>query len=264
MSETLSPFNPAEIKGMSVAYQSFLAEARGVASEKVVLLRADPILAYDNVKTACKGLLTEANLKLLKEKSVSEERIKRMQQAPEIAQAVIYAHLEAERIALREPAETSAKIARASFLRRAHLLLAESLVLFGLVKESEVKQIAEGSGSGIDLANDCTRLADLFTRNEAALLNKVPTNKELLGEMSKLGSELVGILRPSNSASSPNETSVSAKEAQEIRDRLWTLLDQCYDFMVSAGIDLVGRRNVKELVPPLQSRAITAKKKAGE
>jgi hypothetical protein len=259
MSEQVTAFNPAEIKEMSVAYQSFLAEARALPKEDLIPLRADPVLAYDNVKTTCKNLFTEANIAALQKKGVSDERLKKMQRAPEIAQAVIYAHLEAERAALRDPTDTSAKIARASHLRKAHLLLAESLVLFDLLKEKEVKQIAEGSGSGVDLANDCTRLADLFTRNDVALASKIPTTPDLLTEMSKLGSELVGVIQPTNAAPKSVPVPEAWREAQEVRDRLWTLLDQCYDLLVGAGIELVGRRKVEQLVPPLQSRAASKK-----
>jgi hypothetical protein len=252
---TPTQFDPSETQEMSVSYQAFVPEAKALPAEEIVPLKADPILAYNNVKKAAKGLFTEANLKKLSQKGVLEERIKKMQQAPTIAQAVIYAYLEAERVALREPAETSAKITRASNLRKAHLLLAESLVLFGLLKESEVTQIAEGSGSGIDLANDCTMLSALFTRNADTLQKKLPTTPELLTEMSVLGSELLLVLRPKGASPERAVATEALREAQDIRDRLWTLLDQVYDLMMSAGIELVGRRKVEQLVPPLQSRA---------
>jgi hypothetical protein len=257
---TSTQFDPHETQEMSVSYQTFLSEAKALPAEEIVPLKADPILAYNNVKKAVKGLFIDANLKKLSQKGVLDERIKRMQQAPAIAQAVIFAYLETERVALREPAETSTKITRASNLRKAHLLLAESLVLFGLLKESEVSQIAEGSGSGIDLANDCTMLSALFTRNAGALQKKVPTTPELLTEMSLLGSELLSVLRPKGATPTRPEPSEALHQAQEIRDRLWTLLDQVYDFMVSAAVELVGRRKVDQLVPPLQSRAATQKK----
>jgi hypothetical protein len=81
-----------------------------------------------------------------------------------------------------------------------------------------------------------------------------------LTEMSMLGSELLLVLRPKGAAPARAETTEALREAQDIRDRLWTLLDQIYDLMMSAGIELVGRRKVEQLVPPLQSRAYTQKK----
>jgi hypothetical protein len=257
---TSAQFDPSETQEMSVSYQAFVSEAKALSAEEVTPLKADPILAYNNVKKAAKGLFTEANLKKLSQKGVLEERIKKMQQAPTIAQAVIYAYLEVERVALREPSETSAKITRAGLLRKAHLQLAESLVFFGLLKENEVAQIAEGPGLGIDLANDCTMLSALFTRNADTLQKKLPTTPELLAEMSMLGSELLLVLRPKGAAPDRATTTEALRDAQDIRDRLWTLLDQVYDLMMSAGIELVGRRRVEQLVPPLQSRASTQKK----
>jgi hypothetical protein len=253
-------FDPNEIKEMSVAYDTFLPEAKALETSKIIPLKADPILAYDNVKKASKALFTESNIKELIGKDVSEQRIKKMQQASAIAQAVIYAYLEAERAGLRDPSETSAKIARAGELRKAHLALAESLVFFGLLKANEVAQIAEGPGIGTDLANDCTMLAALFTRNEGALAKRIPTTPELLSEMSKLGTELINIIKPKDASPERVEVSETVRAAQDIRDRLWTLLDQCYDMMISAGIELVGRRKVKGLIPPLQSRAAPPKK----
>jgi hypothetical protein len=75
--------------------------------------------------------------------------------------------------------------------------------------------------------------------------------------MSEAGTRLLFLIKTEGTRTTKPE---DISTAQDIRDRLWTLLDHRYDLLASAAVRLAGRRNAEDLVPPLQSRVATPKK----
>ena len=255
--ETNAPeLEPAEIKESETAYNAFLQEAQDLPAARVIPFRANELLALHNVKTAQKNIL--AHKAELEAKKISAEEIAKMAQSHSVALAVIFAVDQAERIAARSPKSTREKRSRASLLRRAHLLIAEGCALLGLVPLDEVETIKQGNGP-TDSARDCIELAAFYRRHEAALDKKTPSTPELQREMAELGTEQLSSIVPTGAKAdtAPNE---ELRKAQETRDRVWTLLQDRYDLLVSAATKLVGRNKARNLVPPLQSRVVEPKK----
>lgn len=247
--ETEEELGPEEIKEAEAAYRFFLPEAQAIPESKIVLFRADEILAYYNVQRGTRALL--ARKAELSEKFSAEE-IAQISQAPQVALAVVFAHQRVERLQNRSPKEVRKKIKEASHLRKMHLLAAEANVLAGHLSATDIQSIKKGSGP-TDLARDCIALADVFTLREDVLANRTPSTPALRKTMAKLGAELLSLLTPEGAVPQdvPKEELLRARDE---RDRLWTLLDARYDLMVSAAVRLVGRHRAEELVPPLQSR----------
>jgi hypothetical protein len=255
--ETNAPeLDPTEIKESEEAYNTFLSEAKELDASTIIPFRADEMLALHNVKAAQKNVL--ARKAELEAKKISADEIAKMAQSRAIALAVIFAVDQAERIGARSPKSSRQKRARAGLLRRAHLLIAEGCALLGLVPLDEVETIKAGNGP-TDSARDCIELTAFYRRHQKALDSKTPSNPELQKEMAELGTEQLNTIVPTG-AKADTTPSEELRQAQDTRDRIWTLLQGRYDLLVSAATKLVGRNKVRSLVPPLQSRIVEPKK----
>lgn len=258
MSDAISPnvsptIDPAEAQA---AYEAFLPEAMALPKEKVILFKADALLAHQNARASAKNVMARGE----ELRGYTPEQLSAMESAPRLALAVIFAVGRVDRLALGSSGEFSEVLTRASVLRRLHLLAAEACALAGHVPLQEVEKIKKKDGpANVDVAKDCIALADFFRSHEGALADKTPSNAVLLSEMGRVGARLLELSRSQNTPSSPSTTAELAA-ARDIRDRLWTLLDQRYDLLAMAAIQLEGRTGARSLVVPLQSRSVGPKK----
>jgi hypothetical protein len=254
--ESIIELDPTEFKESEEAYQAFLSEAQALEASEVIPFRADELIALYNVKTAQKNILDRKNE--LEAKKISEEELTKMAQTHSVALAMVFAVDQAETIAARPTKDIRQKRARAGLLRRVHLLFAEGCALLGMVPLDEVETIQEGNGP-TDSARDCIALSAFYRRHHKVLLNQTPSTPALQDEMAALGTELLATIIPTG-AKVETITPDALRQAQDLRDRFWTLLEHRYDLLVSAATKLVGRNKVRSLVPPLQSRVGTPKK----
>jgi hypothetical protein len=102
--------------------------------------------------------------------------------------AAVFAHLQTLPEATTK--ELSALVERARPLRENLLKVAESLASFGVFSDKAVSVIREGTGQ-IDMAQDLMLLGTLFDANWEAVQNKVPFQRELVAEASRLGAQVL-------------------------------------------------------------------------
>lgn len=116
------------------------------------------------------------------------------------ALAAFFAHLES--VPDANQSELARLLERAKPLRENLLKVADALAGFGLLAESAVSAIREGSGH-LDTAKDLALLGALFGSNWERLESKVPFERGLVDEASRLGTLLL--------------RTIGAKEVGEVR-----------------------------------------------
>lgn len=239
---------PDEI-GSQAAYDLFLPHAQQLPADKVSEYRADPQLAYHNMKRGVANVLTEIT-RVARELPLADlESVKTL---PQLGQGVIFAALQVNRDA-GSSGTIEALLGRAHPLRRRLLKSAEALAESNIVPDAEVAAIRVGRGK-MDASNDCVALAALFRKYEKKIAGKSAITPEEIAEADEVGSKLQTLLKvkgtPTDNRPPPN-----VAIAVDIRNRFWTLLEQRHDHLWRIGAWLWGQA-VDEHVPPLQSRVV--------
>jgi hypothetical protein len=114
--------------------------------------------------------------------------VKALDSLNDYALAAFYAHLESAPDSSQS--ELAALLERARPLRENLLKVAEALAGFGLFSPVAVSAIREGSGH-LDTAKDLAQLGALFDSNWERVASKVPFERALVDEASKLGTVLL-------------------------------------------------------------------------
>lgn len=104
------------------------------------------------------------------------------------ALAAFFAHLESAPDV--DQKELGQLLEQARPLRENLLRVAEGLAAFGLLSTAAVSAIREGSGS-LDTAKDLAQLGALFSSNWDRVASKVPFERALVDEASRLGTTLL-------------------------------------------------------------------------
>lgn len=206
------------------------------------------MLAKTNVQRGVSAVLDRS--KEL-ETRFSPEEIERVRSLPDLALAVTFAAAQVGTIERGSDGSFGEKMARARHLRRVLLKSAEACAESGDLPAKEVQAISVGRGQ-IDTAQDCVQLAALYRKYKGQLAGKTPVTLEMVMEAAALGSELVGLLQTSSTRKKAR-ANPSLEEALDLRDRLWTLLEDGYEWAWKMGALLWGRR-VEQYVPPMLSR----------
>ena len=244
----------AEAVGSQVDFDAFLPLARALPAHEVHPMRADLVLALQNVQVGRRNVLAERKrLGALPETKVAE-----LESIEALVQATIYADTQIPRV--MPASELRKKLGVLRSLRRLLLKTADGLAEAGLISKAEVDKIREGQGD-IDAAKDCVTLAALFTRNAAKLRGKHAVAAAQIKQAGELGAELLKSIKPARTKREKAPVKVEAVD----RDRLWTLVEKRHDALWRAGAYLFGRAAADEKVPPLQASrsAGPREKKAG-
>jgi hypothetical protein len=124
-----------------------------------------------------------------------------------------------------------------------------------LLPAERVREVREGKGP-IDEARDAVNIAALFKEFARALTGKHPFTAAQLATLEAKGVYLLRALSPADaSAVRPAEPSAEVN----LRDGLWTLIDEAYDRALLVAAKVWGVRNVNTHVPALLARAASGK-----
>lgn len=181
----------------------------------------------------------------------------------EVALAVIFADHQIDD-GREERVDVNALLREARPLRAVLAADARTQVLQGRFKAGDAKKVAniEKGRGPIDAADDLVAYAALYQKHLPSLRGLTAINAAQVRRASELGTELLTLLKPS-SVKRDRSRKGAAREAMELRDRLWTLLVRRYAHAECAGGAAWGR-SLDEHVPALQSRYVAAKKKAAK
>jgi len=234
------------------AYDTFVLPARALEPGVIEECRADIPLAYYNVMRGVENVLGSSASVVGKLPNVQVEELSGL---PRLTQGLAFAVLQVQR-ELRT-ASFGTFFERAQALRRKLSKSAEALAEAGLLPPADVAEAR--IHSRIDVVEECEALAALFRKHAAATEGRSPVTKMDLQEVEHLTRKLRASLgQPAEG--SPGELPPLAK-ASDMRDRLWTLLNQRHDVLWRCGAWLYGRA-VDERVPPLPSRKLAARQQA--
>ena len=230
------------------AYEYYLAEAQAIPEAEIVVCRGDLPLALHNVQLGIASVLPlEARLR----KELPMLKLAELGSLPDLAAGLLYA---ADRVS-GPPAKTELvdKQLRLRKLREPMLIIAEGLVLHGLLPAERVTAIRQGKGP-IDAARDGIALEALYREYATTLRNKHPFTEAELTEVADLGNYLVRAITP-NGGRQPVE---AQSDATRLRDRFYTLLVQRHAELRKAGFVLFGEA-VNDHVPALGTRVVRSR-----
>jgi hypothetical protein len=233
-------------------YQELLSTAEKLDSREVKPFPRSALALYTNLKTAAAVLLKNTE-KLAQE--VSQEVIAQIKQAPSLGLAFVFSARRVESLYANAPSGIQEMLDEARPLRRLLLKSADACAEAGIVPIERVQLIYKGRGP-IDHAQDCVDLAALFREFEKVLQNKTPVEASQIDRCAVLGSKLLDALR---SSSSPDAALLSTdlEEALELRDRFYTLVVQRYDRLWKAAAQILDRKEIEKVFPPLFSQSVT-------
>lgn len=239
---------PQEI-GSQAAYDLFLPEAQKLSADKLSEYRADPQLAYHNVKRGASNVLAELT-RIKHELPLAD--IEAVRTLPQVTQGLIFSALQVNRD-VGSPGTIEALLDRAHPIRRKLLKSADALAESKEIPEADVAPIRPGRGK-VDSANDCVALAALFRKHAKKIAGKTAITDADIAEADEVGSKLQTLLRTKGTPAD-NRPAPALATAVETRNRFWTLVDQRHERMWRIGAWLWGHA-VDEHVPPLQSRSV--------
>lgn len=148
--------------------------------------------------------------------------VKALDSLQDYALAAFFAHLES--VPDASQSELAALIERAKPLRENLLRVADGLAAFGLFSPSAISAIRDGSGY-LDMAKDLAQLGALFTSNWDAVESKVPFDRALVDEASRLGTVLLRTIGVKEVGEIRKDTS---QDWASLRARAFRLLARSY------------------------------------
>ncbi|MBI5513672.1 MAG: hypothetical protein HY909_07875 [Deltaproteobacteria bacterium] len=172
---------------------------------------------------------------------------------PELARAY---SLAAMRIPRTTPGMIQQHLDRLAPLREAFLDAAELLAKRGRLDPAVVAAIREGTGS-FDMAKDGLDLARLFEANWGALQGTHPFTRE---EMTTMRREAEWLLDHLTQGKSRRQRDPAEEEARDLRDRLYTLVAERYEWLRRIAFYFHGDESMAR-VPRLASLAIARPRK---
>ena len=228
----------------------FLPLAQKLPADRVSEYRADPHLAYQNVKRGVGNVLSE--LARIKHELPTAD-IEAVRTLPQVTQGLIFSALQVNRDA-GSPGTIEGLLKTAHAIRRKLLKGAEALVESDVIPDADLAPIRPGRGK-VDMANDCVGLAALYRKYEKKIAGKTAITAADIAAADEAGSKLQTLLKPRGTPAD-NRLAPALATAVETRNRFWTLVEQRHELMWRIGAWLWGHA-VDEHVPPLQSRTVT-------
>lgn len=242
-----------EVTGSEAAFARFMEVARAIPKKEVLAFRGNASLAFHNVERGVKAVMEQREMVM----QLPGIDVKRLFELPELALAVVYAAAVAARAAGEVPTSEYRKLlSRANTVRRILLLSLEGCAAAGVVPVEEVKPIRPGKGT-LDLAGDVVALVALYRKHADVLKNKTPVTAALLHEASEVGTALLSFVKPKGTPVVKEPR--TPQQAEDERDRLWTLLVRGHAELLRVGGFLFGQETPQQ-VPALQSRLRVVRK----
>ncbi|WP_437932177.1 hypothetical protein WMF37_24005 [Sorangium sp. So ce291] len=226
-------------------YKRFAPLAAGLPDRDVEVCRADVRIAFANVKRGVQAACADpARIR----RALPELPLDDVLALPDLGRALIFA---ATRVTAKPASsgEIDAKLKSVTELREPMLTLAETLAKRGLLPKDVVAEIRAGTGK-YDLASDGMALAHLYEEHADALRGKHPFTQEELDQLREASEWLLDTLTPDGAR---RPAAKQRGEAENVRDRLWTLLVRRYADLRKIAYYFHGDA-FEEVTPKLQSR----------
>lgn len=227
-----------------MAYEAFLAAAKAIEPGLVEECCADIVLTYQTVMRGVESVVGSGAVSVGKLPNVNVEELSML---PRLAQGLAFAELQVQREL--QSASFGMLFERAQVLRRKLRKAADALAEANLLAEADIDEVRLHASR--EVLEDCLALAALFRRNEAKITGRSPVTAPDIREAEQVAEKLRTLLGQQGDTSEGGTPSLV--KVIEMRDRLWTLLNQRHDVLWRCGAWLFGRA-VDERVPPLPSR----------
>lgn len=218
-----SPVNPARIARAENAAESYKK-----VEEEILALPAQEVgrVTADIPTAASIALGALENLEQLRPEferlADGGAAVKALDTLHDYALAAFFAHLES--VPATSQTELAGLLERAKPLRENLLRVADGLSSFGLLSASAVSAIRDGSGY-LDTAKDLAQLGALFASNWQTLESKVPFERDLVDEASRLGTVLLRMVGAKEVGEVRKDT---AQDWASLRARAFRLLAKSY------------------------------------
>jgi hypothetical protein len=236
----------------------YLPVAKKLPAAEVQICRANTRIALTNVRFAIRANFgpaeDPARPARIKEvhAALPKIKLKRVLALPNLARALLLAANKAT----GKPAsdgEINERLAVVSSLREPMLTQAETLAGRGIFSKEVVAKIRAGSGK-YDMASDGAALVSLYAEHAREAAGKHPFTEEEFAKVREASEWLLERLTPTGAKP---RTPVKRPEAEDVRDRLWTLLLKRYtDVRVIAYY--FHQEAYEQYAPRLQSRLAEA------
>jgi len=239
---------PAEER-LAESFDRMRALARTLPSDAIRRYSLDAHLAFWNAREAFKIIAPYLD----ELRGLPRVDVAAIERIPDLAMALLHS---VRLIHLIDPPKTNVaeRLFRARRLRYAMLHQAMAAAGIGLIPETPVERIQQGTGP-IDTVEDLLALATLFDQHRSVLVGPIVT-EELLREAERLGRSLEDDLRPSPARRSQQEKEQELAQAIDDRNRIATLLVHAHAEVQTAAAYL------RLKVPALQARRGARKKPA--
>lgn len=234
------------------AFDSFSGAARALDHRDVQKMRGNAARAWDRARRGVRAVLER---KATIGAELPRHPVSDLERVPDIALGLMFAELEVKR-AKRAASQREETVDRARRLRKKMQRWADVLAEQGLVSEGTMGAV-RGGDAPADVAEDCVTLAralaphvDTARRLAGKGKKKRAPSAKKLAAAAELGSELARALQAGSGHRGGNDGVPSLDDAEEMRDRLWTLLQQRYQDVWRVGAYLYGPA-VDERLPRL-------------
>ncbi|MBI5494277.1 MAG: hypothetical protein HY904_04570 [Deltaproteobacteria bacterium] len=230
--------------GQEAAFNDVSPRAAALAPA-LVRRRGDVQLALDNVNTGLAALESRSADLLAKWPAA---RVDALAGARELALAAVFASSRANQLDVREK-DLTALISQMYAARDKTFAVMDMCATWELIPAERVGKIREGKGA-IDGGQDLVDGMALLREYGAALQGKTPLTPAFLTDTEALGNRVVQELKKEGGRKDVNLT---AKDAADLANRIWTLLCDAHSELRKAGFELWGDA-LDDHVPLLQSR----------
>ncbi|WP_437760430.1 hypothetical protein [Sorangium sp. So ce1389] len=240
-----STATPTATTTYHACYKRFAPLAAELPDRDVEVCRADVRIAFANVKRGVQAACADpARIR----RALPELPLDDVLALPDLGRALIFA---ATRVTAKPASsgEIDAKLKIVTELREPMLTLAETLAKRGLLPKDVVAEIRAGTGK-YDLASDGMALAHLYQEHADALRGKHPFTQEEFDQLREASEWLLDTLTPEGAR---RPATKQRGEAENMRDRLWTLLVRRYADLRKIAYYFHGDA-FEDVAPKLQSR----------
>jgi len=246
-----SKSNPQKPRTYQEVYDSLLSRMAELSDDEAETCRADVRVAFANTKLGIKAVLGDDDQIQYVRVHLPKIPLDDVLELPDLGRGLIFA---SGKVVLRaaSPGEVDEKIKAISKPREEMLAQAEILAGRGKLDRDRVIKIRSGSGK-YDMAQDGVDLVGLYRDYGDAIRGLHPFSHEEMETLETNSEWLVERLTPAGARAEARKKT----PAENVRDRLWTLMIQRHPYLRKIGYYLHGD-DVDRFVPKLQSRVAQA------
>lgn len=246
-----SASNPQKPRSYQEIYDAHLSSTTTLREDEVETCRADVRVAFANSKLGINAVLGDENQIQYVREHLPKVPLDEVLELPDLGRALVFA---VGKVVSRaaSPRQIEEKIKAISKPREDMLTQAEILVGRGKLDAGRIAKIRSGSGK-YDMATDGVDLVAVYREHRDAIRGMHPFSDEEIEALEANSEWLLERLTPDGARAETKKKS----PAEDVRDRLWTLMLRRHPYLRKIGYYLHGDE-VDLYVPKLQSRVAPA------